>query len=84
MLSMHHHASCIVASLVCGKDPSWEYANGTVSWTQDSLTADQASAPSLGARFRAPSEAFPRALSHELSVSLRCLTTRCFWQRQDR
>ncbi|CAE7939245.1 unnamed protein product, partial [Symbiodinium sp. KB8] len=43
MLSMHHHASCIVASLVCGKDPSWEYANGTVSWTQDSLTADQAS-----------------------------------------
>ena len=30
------------------KDPSWEYANGTVSWTQDSLTADQASAPSLG------------------------------------
>ncbi|CAE7266505.1 unnamed protein product, partial [Symbiodinium natans] len=24
-------------------DPSWEYANGTVSWTQDSLTTDQVS-----------------------------------------
>eukprot|EP00439_Symbiodinium_sp_Y106_P032630 s845_g3.t3 len=36
-------APFITALSFTDEDPSWEYANGTVSWTQDSLTADQAS-----------------------------------------